>query len=71
MTQGRGTYMMRVSHYDPVPAHLQQKIIEEHKKERRRELKQRVRSAADRLVGATDEVDFGWARVVRDRLAPA
>jgi translation elongation factor EF-G len=33
MTQGRGTYMMRLSHYDPVPAHLQQKIIEEHKKE--------------------------------------
>jgi elongation factor G len=33
MTQGRGTYTMRVSHYDPVPAHLQAKIIEEHKKE--------------------------------------
>jgi elongation factor G len=33
MTQGRGTYAMRVSHYDPVPAHLQQKIIEERKKE--------------------------------------
>jgi elongation factor G len=33
MTQGRGTYTMRVSHYDPVPAHLQSKIIEEHKKE--------------------------------------
>jgi elongation factor G len=33
MTQGRGTYSMRVSHYDPVPAHLQQKIVEEHKKE--------------------------------------
>ncbi|MBV9324857.1 MAG: elongation factor G [Chloroflexi bacterium] len=33
MTQGRGTYTMRVSHYDPVPAHLQQKIIEEHKRE--------------------------------------
>jgi len=33
MTQGRGLYMMKVSHYDPVPAHLQQKIIEEHKKE--------------------------------------
>ena len=33
MTQGRGTYTMRVSYYDPVPAHLQQKIIEEHKKE--------------------------------------
>jgi elongation factor G len=33
MTQGRGTYSMQVSHYDPVPAHLQQKIIDEHKKE--------------------------------------
>jgi len=33
MTQGRGTYSMAVSHYDPVPAHLQAKIIEEHKKE--------------------------------------
>jgi elongation factor G len=33
MTQGRGTYTMRVSHYDPVPAHLQQKIVEERKKE--------------------------------------
>jgi elongation factor G len=33
MTQGRGTYAMRVSHYDPVPAHLQQKIVEERKKE--------------------------------------
>jgi len=33
MTQGRGTYSMRVSHYDPVPAHLQQKIVEERKKE--------------------------------------
>jgi len=33
MTQGRGTYNMRVSHYDPVPAHLQAKIVEERKKE--------------------------------------
>jgi elongation factor G len=33
MTQGRGTYTMQQSHYDPVPAQLQQKIIEEHKKE--------------------------------------
>jgi elongation factor G len=33
MTQGRGAYNMRLSHYDPVPSHLQQKIIEEHKKE--------------------------------------
>ncbi len=33
MTQGRGTYTMRFSHYDPLPAHLQSKIVEEHKKE--------------------------------------
>jgi elongation factor G len=33
MTQGRGTYAMRVSHYDPVPSHLQQRIIDERKKE--------------------------------------
>ena len=33
MTQGRGTYSMQVSHYDPVPAQLQARIIEEHKKE--------------------------------------
>ena len=33
MTQGRGTYAMRLSHYDPMPSHLQQKIIEERKKE--------------------------------------
>jgi elongation factor G len=33
MTQGRGTYTMQPSHYDPVPAPLQQKIVEEHKKE--------------------------------------
>jgi elongation factor G len=33
MTQGRGSYEMRLSHYDPVPAHLQQRIVEEHKKD--------------------------------------
>jgi elongation factor G len=33
MTQGRGTYSMKVSHYDPVPAQLQAKIVEERKKE--------------------------------------
>jgi len=33
MTQGRGSYAMQLSHYDPVPAHLQQRIIEEHKRE--------------------------------------
>ncbi|GAC1319600.1 MAG: elongation factor G [Chloroflexota bacterium] len=32
MTQGRGTYTMQVSHYDPVPAQVQQKIVEERKK---------------------------------------
>jgi elongation factor G len=33
MTQGRGTYTMKVSHYDPVPAHVQQKIVNERKKD--------------------------------------
>ncbi|MBI2756579.1 MAG: elongation factor G [Chloroflexi bacterium] len=33
MTQGRGTYTMRFSHYDPVPTHVQSKIVEEHKKQ--------------------------------------
>jgi elongation factor G len=37
MTQGRGTYTMQLSHYDPVPAQLQQKIVEEHKKEQEEE----------------------------------
>jgi len=37
MTQGRGTYTMQVSHYDPVPGHLQQKIVDEHKKEQEAE----------------------------------
>ena len=37
MTQGRGTYTMQPSHYDPVPAQLQQKIVEEHKKEQEAE----------------------------------
>jgi elongation factor G len=37
MTQGRGTYTMKQSHYDPVPAQLQQKIVEEHKKEQEAE----------------------------------
>ena len=31
MTGGRGYYEMNLSHYDEVPAHLAQKIIEEHK----------------------------------------
>lgn len=33
LTQGRGTYAMQFSHYDPVPAHVQAKIVEERKKE--------------------------------------
>jgi elongation factor G len=32
MTQGRGTFSMRFSHYDPVPSHLQAKLVEERKK---------------------------------------
>jgi len=33
ITQGRGNYTMEFSHYEEVPAHLAQKIIEESKKE--------------------------------------
>jgi elongation factor G len=33
ITQGRGTYTMEYSHYEHVPAHITQKIIEESKKE--------------------------------------
>jgi elongation factor G len=33
MTQGRGSYAMRFDRYDPVPAHVQAKIVEERKKE--------------------------------------
>ncbi len=35
ITGGRGSYFMEFSHYEEVPAHLQQKIIEEAKKEGR------------------------------------
>ncbi len=35
MTQGRGTYHMEMSHYDEVPAHIAQKIVDEANKERK------------------------------------
>jgi elongation factor G len=34
ITGGRGTYMMKFSHYEEVPAHIAQKIIEEAKKQK-------------------------------------
>ncbi len=37
MTGGRGTYHMEFSHYDEVPAHIVQKIIEETQKEGQKE----------------------------------
>ena len=37
MTGGRGTFHMEFSHYDEVPAHISQKIIEEADKERKAE----------------------------------
>jgi elongation factor G len=37
MTGGRGSYHMEYSHYDEVPAHIAQKIIEEANKERKKE----------------------------------
>ena len=33
MTAGRGTFSARVDHYDEVPSHVAQKIIEAHAKE--------------------------------------
>ena len=30
ITQGRGRFRMDFSHYEPVPAHITQKITEEH-----------------------------------------
>jgi elongation factor G len=37
VTGGRGTYHMEFSHYDEVPAHIAQKIIEEANKDRKQE----------------------------------
>jgi elongation factor G len=37
MTGGRGVYHMEFSHYDEVPAHIAQKIIEEYNKDRKAE----------------------------------
>jgi elongation factor G len=37
VTGGRGSYHMEFSHYDEVPAHIAQKIIEESNKDRKEE----------------------------------
>lgn len=37
MTQGKGSYSMKVSHYDPVPHKITQGIIEKHNKEKEKE----------------------------------
>jgi len=37
VTGGRGNYHMEFSHYDEVPAHIAQKIIEESNKEKKQE----------------------------------
>jgi elongation factor G len=37
MTQGRGSYHMEFSHYDEVPAHISQKIVEESSKDHKEE----------------------------------
>jgi elongation factor G len=36
ITQGRGTFSMEISGYEEVPAHIQQEIIEEYRKEKER-----------------------------------
>ena len=70
MTQGRGTYTMQVSHYDPVPAHLQQKIVEEHKKEVDG-LSILTPRAARASVRAAEEVDCRGPVVVAGASQPA
>ncbi|MBI4301190.1 MAG: elongation factor G [Chloroflexi bacterium] len=37
LTQGRGTYTMEFSHYEEVPAHIAQKVIDQAKKEREKD----------------------------------
>jgi elongation factor G len=37
ITQGKGTFSMEFSHYEEVPAHISQKIIDEHKAEKEAE----------------------------------
>jgi len=37
MTGGRGAFHMDFSHYEEVPSHLQQKIVQESKKEKQKE----------------------------------
>jgi translation elongation factor EF-G len=34
MTQGRGVYTMRLSHYEPVPAHIAEQVIAQARRER-------------------------------------
>ena len=34
ITQGRGVYTMKLSHYEPVPAHIAEGIIAQAKKDR-------------------------------------
>jgi len=31
LTQGQGTYTMELSHYDPVPSHVQQELVKAHR----------------------------------------
>ncbi len=33
MTQGRGIYTMKLSHYEPTPAHVAEQVIAAHKRE--------------------------------------
>ena len=33
MTQGRGVYTMKLSHYEPVPAHIAEQVIAQSKRE--------------------------------------
>ncbi len=54
MTQGRGTYTIQFDHYEPVPSHLAQEIIAQHKEEG-------TRSSAIELEGWTQPALQGFS----------
>ena len=37
MTQGRGVYTIEFDHYEPLPSHLAEAVVEQHKREEQEE----------------------------------
>ena len=51
VTGGQGSFVMELSHYDPVPPHVQQQIIEQAKKEREaKRAQEEIKDSADDAV---------------------